>query len=242
MMTTPALLLAAAAVGFGHAILPDHWVPLAVTARTERYPLRRVARLGAAAGLAHVVFSLLLGAVIIAVGLQFRAGVEAHEGLIVGGLLLITGAVLLVTELRGHRHTAGHRHTTAPGHGPATDHGPGAAEHGHGHGHGHGATRTALAHPPIRRLATLVVPFGAAASPDLTILPVFLAAAAVGPATSIGALTVFSAVTLVTIVGLTVLGAIVGHRFRGARIDQAADLVTALMLLGIGALVSSGLS
>ena len=37
----PALLAAAAGVGFGHAILPDHWVPLAVLGRTRRYPLRR---------------------------------------------------------------------------------------------------------------------------------------------------------------------------------------------------------
>ena len=32
-------LAAAAGVGFGHAILPDHWVPLAVLGRTRRYPL-----------------------------------------------------------------------------------------------------------------------------------------------------------------------------------------------------------
>ena len=32
--TTPALLAAAAGVGFGHAVLPDHWVPLAVLGRT----------------------------------------------------------------------------------------------------------------------------------------------------------------------------------------------------------------
>ena len=45
MSTTPALLAAAAGVGFGHAILPDHWVPLAVVGRTRRYPLTKVARL-----------------------------------------------------------------------------------------------------------------------------------------------------------------------------------------------------
>jgi hypothetical protein len=38
----PALLIAAGGVGFGHAILPDHWMPLAVVGRTRRYPLGRV--------------------------------------------------------------------------------------------------------------------------------------------------------------------------------------------------------
>jgi hypothetical protein len=45
MSATPALLAASAGVGFGHAILPDHWVPLAVLGRTRRYSLKRVARL-----------------------------------------------------------------------------------------------------------------------------------------------------------------------------------------------------
>jgi nickel/cobalt exporter len=39
------MLAAAAGVGFGHAVLPDHWVPLAVVGRTQRYPLSKVARL-----------------------------------------------------------------------------------------------------------------------------------------------------------------------------------------------------
>src|ERR1700760_3084543 len=82
--TTPALLLAAAGVGFGHAILPDHWVPLAVIGRTRRYPLTKVARLSGLAGVAHVLVSLALGAVIIAVGLQFRSSVEHAQDTIIG--------------------------------------------------------------------------------------------------------------------------------------------------------------
>ncbi len=49
-MTPAPAALAAAGVGFGHAALPDHQVPLAVVARTERYPPSRVAKLSAAAG------------------------------------------------------------------------------------------------------------------------------------------------------------------------------------------------
>ena len=71
--TTPALIAAAAGVGFGHAVLPDHWVPLAVIGRTRNYPIARVARLSGLAGVAHVLVSLVLGAVIIVIGLQFRS-------------------------------------------------------------------------------------------------------------------------------------------------------------------------
>jgi hypothetical protein len=217
-LSTPALLAAAAGVGFGHAVLPDHWVPLAVIARTQRHPLRRVVRLSALAGVAHVGLSLLMGALLVAVGLQFRATVERHGDLVVGGLLLATGAVFLALELLGR----GNPHTHTDGHG-----------HGHGHDHEVGTGR-------YRRLLAFAVPFGAAASPDLTILPVFLAAGALGLVASVGTLVVFSLVTLGTIVGLTVAGTVVGFRVRGAWVDRYANMITAGALLVIGGLVVSG--
>src|SRR6266403_5297329 len=85
--TTPALLAAAAGVGVGHAILPDHWVPLAVVGRTRRYPLARVARLSLLAGIAHVLVSLLLGAIIVVIGLQLRSTVQSAQNTIVGVVL-----------------------------------------------------------------------------------------------------------------------------------------------------------
>jgi hypothetical protein len=63
-----------------------------------------------------------------------------------------------------------------------------------------------------------MVPFGAAASPDLTILPVFLAATTAGVATAIGLLVMFVAVTIATLVGLTLTAA------RGRAADPPAQL------------------
>ncbi len=96
--TTPALVAAAAGVGLGHAILPDHWVPLGVFSRTNRYPLARVARLAGLAGVAHVLVSLVIGAVIVVVGLQLRSTVEHIQNAIVGGLLVATGLGFALLE------------------------------------------------------------------------------------------------------------------------------------------------
>ena len=129
MSTTPALLVAAAGVGFGHAILPDHWVPLAVLGRTRRYPLSKIARLSALAGIAHVLISIVLGAVIIAIGLQFRSTVQSAQDTIIGCLLIATGVGFAAFELTGHGH-------------------------GHTHDHGHDARRRTRARPrtqPRRR-------------------------------------------------------------------------------------------
>ncbi|HEU0316494.1 MAG TPA: hypothetical protein VFR49_04140, partial [Solirubrobacteraceae bacterium] len=219
--TTPALIAAAAGVGLGHAILPDHWVPLAVVGRTQHYSLRRVARLSALAGFAHVLVSLALGSIIIVVGLQFRSAVESAQNTIVGGLLILTGLAFVLLELTGHGHH--HHHDHDHGH----DHGhPDPDAHPHPHDHDH---PPATADPPTgraRRLATIMVPFGAAASPDLTILPVFLAATAAGAAAAVGALVVFSAVTIGTIIGLTLLACFGGYQLHGEWLDRWGNLFT----------------
>ena len=234
MSTTPALLVAAAGVGFGHAILPDHWVPLAVLGRTRRYPLSRVARLSGLASVTHVLVSIVLGAVIVVVGLQLRSTVEHAQDAIVGSLLIATGLVFAALELTGHGHGHHHDHDHDHHH---RDHQHDHQEHehehhgdDHDHDHGHGA----------HGLFSIMVPFGAAASPDLTILPVFLAATTAGVGTAIGSVVVFGAVTIVTIVGLTLFAAAGGYQVRGQWLERWGNVITAGVLVAIGLLVLTG--
>src|SRR2546421_5844164 len=130
MTATPALLAAAAGVGFGHAVLPDHWVPLAVLGRTQRYTLAKVARLSGLAGVAHVLVSVALGAVIVVVGLQVRSRIEDAQNVVVGSLLLATGAWFVTLELRGRAHR--HPHPRPHPHGNPRPH-----PHGNPHPHPH---------------------------------------------------------------------------------------------------------
>lgn len=207
---TPALLAAAAGVGFGHAILPDHWVPLAVVGRTQRYSLAKVARLSGLAGIAHVLVSLILGAVIVTIGLQFRSSVEHAQSTIVGALLIATGIGFAIFELAGAGHAHPHDHSDPP-------------------------PRSRVA-----SVAAVMVPFGAAASPDLTILPVFLAAATTGVGAAIGSLAMFAAVTITTIVSLTLLAAAGVYQIRARWLERWGNAVTACVLIVIGALVLLG--
>jgi nickel/cobalt transporter (NicO) family protein len=230
--TGPALLAAAAGVGIGHAILPDHWVPLAVLGRTRRYPLSRIARLSSLAGVAHVLVSIVLGAVMIAIGLQFRSTVQHAQDTIIGCILIATGVGFLLLELtgRGHHHGHdGHHHHHEDDH----DHHHHHDESDHGHADG----------PTPRRLSGLagvIVPFGAAASPDLTILPVFLAATTAGVATAVGSLVIFAAVTIGVIVGLTLAAARGGYQIQGEWLERWGNVFTAAVLAIIGLLVLLG--
>jgi nickel/cobalt transporter (NicO) family protein len=216
-----ALIAAAAGVGLGHAILPDHWVPLAVLGRTRRYPLSRVARLSGLAGVTHVLVSIVLGAVIIGIGLQFRSTIQSAQDTIVGSILIATGIGFAVFELTGHGHSHDH------------DHAHGDDDHNH-HDHSEHPTRG------FRGIAAVVVPFGAAASPDLTILPVFLAATTAGVATAVGSLIAFAVATIGTIVGLTLAAARGGYEIRGQWLERWGNVFTAVVLIAIGALVLAG--
>lgn len=218
----PALLGAAAGVGFGHAILPDHWMPLAVLGRTRRYPVARLMRLSGLAGVAHVLVSIILGAILIAIGLQFRSAIQSAENTIIGWILITTGVCFVVLELTGH----GHHHDD---------------DHHHHHDLDHHRRRDEGSPGRISALAAVMIPFGAAASPDLTILPVFLAATTVGIAIAIGSLVIFAAVTIGTIVGLTLAAAHGGYQIRGQWLERWGNVFTAGVLVVIGALVLIGL-
>src|SRR6185312_5862196 len=140
MNSASALILAAAGVGAGHAVLPDHWLPLAVHGRARRDPLGRVLRRSLTAAIAHVLLSLLLGAVVIVVGLRLRSTVVRDEDVLIGGLLIVTGLIFVVLELagRGHRrHEHGHEHAHGHGHGHDQEHG----HHEHHH-HDHDGGRS----------------------------------------------------------------------------------------------------
>ncbi len=219
-------LIAAGTVGFLHSILPDHWVPLAVIGRTQRWSIARVARVSLLASVGHVLTSIIIAGIIALVGLQFRHTFETQQGHIVGIVLVLTGIGFLVWGLTGHghhhHHDGNHVHTDTADH----DRGPSAAAH-----------EGSLA----RRFAGIAVPFGAAASPDLTILPVALAASAVGIGAVAGTLITFSAVTLATFVTLTVAATIAGYQVEGEWLEEHGNLLTALVLIGIGVAVYLGL-
>jgi hypothetical protein len=79
-----------------------------------------------------------------------------------------------------------------------------------------------------------------AASPDLTILPVALAASAMGAPMVGGVLGVFAALTIVTFVGLTVIATLAGYQIKGVWLEKNANTITSLVLVAIGVVAFIG--
>ena len=179
---------------------------------------RRVARLSLAAGAVHVATSLFLGAAVIGVGLQLKGVVAGGQRWLVGSLLVVTGAVLAVLELRGGHHQHGHHH------------------HHHPHHHHHDR-------PPgrLRSRVAILAAFGAAASPDLTILPVLLAAGAIGGGVAAASLLCFAVATIATFVGLTLLSYAVGGLAHEQLLARFGGYFIAAVLVAVGAAELGGL-
>jgi putative Mn2+ efflux pump MntP len=115
-----------------------------------------------------------------------------------------------------------------------------AEDHDDDHDHDHDDHAGEPTPRPLGGLAAVMVPFGAAASPDLTILPVFLAATTAGVATAVGSVVIFAAVTIGTIVGLTLAAARGGYQIQGEWLERWGNVFTAAVLCVIGLLVLLG--
>ena len=168
------LLLAAASVALFHTILPDHWMPIVLVARVERWSSFRLIRVALWTGLAHVFGSLVLGAIVIGLGYSVKGTLQL-EGPLVGIVLVVTGIAMFLWNLR---------------------------QRGHGHPHSHADDDHPHTHESNRQLGrpTWLVSAGIAASPDLTILPIFLAAVAVSLSAAIEVFFLFALVTILSII------------------------------------------
>lgn len=105
------LALSTLAIGFVHALAPDHWLPFVSIGRAQGWSRNKLVWVTFASGIGHVGSSLLIGALGLFLGFKLTA-LEAFESqrAEVAGLLLI-GFGLAYT-LWGIRQAREHRHGT----------------------------------------------------------------------------------------------------------------------------------
>lgn len=84
---TASLLAGGFGVAFLHAVLPTHWLPFVLVGRAQGWTMARTLTAATVAGLAHIVATAALGAVLVAAGLALNHWIA--------GLLPYLSAVLL---------------------------------------------------------------------------------------------------------------------------------------------------
>jgi ABC-type nickel/cobalt efflux system permease component RcnA len=134
------------AVAFFHAAIPTHWLPFVLTARVQGWNRTRTLTITALAGGGHVLFTTLLGVLIIALGMEVSRWTGQIFPWIAGGVLFAFGAFFLVRQAMGsghshlfgghaHAHHDDHDHHNHDDHHDHTHHGHDHAPHHHDHPH-----------------------------------------------------------------------------------------------------------
>ncbi len=126
------LALAAASIAFVHTVLgPDHYLPFIAMARARRWTLATTLRVTLVCGLGHLLGSVLLGMLGIAIGTQLASmeWLEALRGELAAWLLMGFGLAYLIWGLRHAWLKRPHRHW----------HNHGGMPHFHKHGHVEGS-------------------------------------------------------------------------------------------------------
>jgi ABC-type nickel/cobalt efflux system permease component RcnA len=148
----------AATLGLVHTVIgPDHYLPFIVIARARNWTLRKTLVVSFFAGLGHILSSVVLGLLGIALGIAVAklGAVESARGRIAAWLLIGFGFAYFLWGMRRawrnkphtHLHLHDHEEAHVHPHGPDLGvHDPGH-EHVHQHAHTHTHELAEHAHP-----------------------------------------------------------------------------------------------
>jgi sulfite exporter TauE/SafE len=131
------LSVTAISLGFIHTILgPDHYLPFILLSQAKKWSLKKTMVITFLCGLGHVLSSVLLGLLGIAIGISVTklVAVESFRGNIAAWLFIAFGLVYMIISvrnlLRNKKHTHSHFHIDGEKHLHEHDH---QNEHTHIH-------------------------------------------------------------------------------------------------------------
>lgn len=173
------LLLAAASVGILHMSAPDHWATLIILGRVSKWNRTRLMGVGIMTAVGHVALSVLLGFVIVEVGIAIsqQASFYITEG--TGVIMVVGGLIYGAKELMSNESEDYEREV-----------------------HEGVSKREGNLGKRFRYFAVL----GAALSPDLSVLPIFLLAAPIGLAFAFDTAIVFAIASVLALLVFLLLG------------------------------------
>jgi sulfite exporter TauE/SafE len=131
------LSVTAVSLGFIHTILgPDHYLPFIVMSQAKKWSTKKTMLITFLCGLGHVLSSVVLGLIGIAVGISVSklVSVESFRGNIAAWLFIAFGLVYTIISIRKlikkRQHTHSHHHIDGDNHSHEHNH---ISEHTHLH-------------------------------------------------------------------------------------------------------------
>ena len=218
------------AVAFLHAAIPTHWLPFVVAARAQHWKKPKTLAVTGIAGAGHVLFTIVLGALVVWGGMAIDSRLGKFFPLVAGGALIALGLFYLVRQFRG----AGHSHLFGGHSHEHHDH-----EHEHEHKDEHDGDIEAIKSRWSQQRSDWIVVAGLFAlltfSPCEAFLPVFLMGARYG---WIGFALLSATLAIATVAGMVIftsltLAGVEKVNFRVLERFESGILGGVLCLLGM---------
>ncbi len=102
------ILAGAFLVSVAHAILPDHWLPLILISRAEKWSQAETLWVTALVTIPHLVSTILLGLLVGLIGFRLSATYEALMEIVAPAMFVLIGLIYVYRNYRaeGHHHGA----------------------------------------------------------------------------------------------------------------------------------------
>ncbi len=229
------LLATAASLGLIHALAgPDHYLPFIALGKANGWPLVRTVRVTLLCGLGHVLASLLVGGLGIALGWSL-GGIEvlqAVRGDLAAWLLVGLGLAYTAWGIRRAARDRPHRHWHAHADGVVHAH---THTHRGAHAHPHGAGAAGRVTPWVLFVALVL-------GPCETLIPLLMVPAARGSWSGVGLVAaVFGVATLAAMVAAVVAGSLGLARFDFQPAVRHAHALAGLTVTACGVAIWLGL-
>ncbi len=230
-MEAQILLLTAASIAMLHTILgPDHYLPFVAMSKARGWSFSKTLRITFYCGLGHVMSSVLIGGIGIALGtkLESLVAIESSRGSLAGWTLLAFGCVYFAWGLRAAGRS--HRHTHVHAHGDLVH------EHSHAHTADHAHTHEAKSGSAITPWALFIV---FVLGPCEALIPLFMYPAATqSPELVLGVALVFGVFTLATMMAAVAVATFGLRRVRLPGLAQYAHAAAGASIVLCGAAIS----
>ncbi len=221
------LSVTAVSLGFIHTILgPDHYLPFILLGQAKQWSTKKTMVITFLCGLGHVLSSVVLGLIGIAIGVSVSklVAVESFRGNIAAWLFIAFGLIYMVISIknliRNSKHVHSHNHIDGEHH---------VHEHDHHHGHSHFHHTDAVKTTPW--ILFLIFVFG----PCEPLIPLLMYPAAENNIS--GAILVsvlFSVVTIATMMSVVLVFKLGLNKINLKPIEKYSHLIAGTMILFSG--------
>ena len=225
--TTYLLIVTAGATALFHTLIPDHWLPFVLVARSQDWSLRKTFFTTLLSALFHVALSLGLGVLALLLGREFIEAVGERLETVAGVALIFFGLVYTLVFLFG----GGQHQHYFPGHGehhPVEDYlGP---EPQPGPSRPHILSRH-LGDQPWGAF-TLAIVVGL--NPCILAIPLVFATISEGPWVLAGVVIAFALTSVVVLVTASLVGYQGLKRLKLGFLNRYGEVISGLLLIALG--------